>query len=230
MPTVDTLLAFAAASIVLLLIPGPAVTYIVNRSVSSGRSVALASVGGVACGNFMHVLAATVGLSAILATSAAAFTVVKWLGAAYLIGVGIKTLLTRPEKLDATAPRASYRRAFGQGFVIATLNPKVALFFLSFLPQFIEPDRGAAWVQSLVLGSMFVILGGITDSSWALAASAVRETLLRRPGDAVHPALHLRLDLHRPRHHRCSRPTPDRLTACGGRSPGDHDTVPWVAG
>ncbi len=179
MPTLDTLLAFAAASIVLLLIPGPAVTYIVNRSVSSGRSVALASVGGVAVGNFMHVIAATVGLSAILATSAAAFNVVKWLGASYLIVVGIKTLLTRPEQLDATAPRTSYRRAFAQGFVIATLNPKVALFFLSFLPQFIDPDRGAAWVQSLLLGTLFVILGGITDSGWALAASAVRETLLR---------------------------------------------------
>jgi threonine/homoserine/homoserine lactone efflux protein len=155
------------------------VTYIVNRSVSSGRSVALASVGGVALGNFMHVIAATVGLSAILATSAAAFNVVKWLGAAYLIGVGIKTLLTRPEKLDNGVARTSYRRAFTQGFVIATLNPKVALFFLSFLPQFIDPDRGAAWVQSLVLGTLFVILGGITDSTWALVASAVREALLR---------------------------------------------------
>jgi threonine/homoserine/homoserine lactone efflux protein len=178
-PTVDTLLAFAAASIVLLLIPGPAVTYIVNRSVSSGRSVALASVAGVELGNFVHVLAATVGLSAVLATSATAFNVVKWLGAAYLIGVGLKTLLTRPEKLSADAPRTSYRRAFTQGVVIATLNPKVALFFLSFLPQFIDPDRGPAWVQSLVLGTMFVILGTITDATWALVASGVREALLR---------------------------------------------------
>ena len=181
MPTVDTVLAFAAASIVLLLIPGPAVTYIVNRSVTSGRPVALASVGGIAVGNFMHAIAATVGLSAILATSAAAFNVVKWLGAAYLIGVGIKTLLTRPERLANGAARTSYRRAFTQGFVIATLNPKVALFFLSFLPQFIEPDRGAAWVQSLVLGTLFVVLGGITDSAWAMVASGVRDTLLRGP-------------------------------------------------
>jgi threonine/homoserine/homoserine lactone efflux protein len=173
------MLAFAAASIVLLLIPGPAVTYIVNRSVSSGRSVALASVAGVELGNFVHVLAATVGLSAVLATSATAFNVVKWLGAAYLIGVGLKTLLTRPEKLSADAPRTSYRRAFTQGVVIATLNPKVALFFLSFLPQFIDPDRGPAWVQSLVLGTMFVILGTITDATWALVASGVREALLR---------------------------------------------------
>ncbi len=174
MPTFDTLLAFAAASIVLLLIPGPAVTYIVNRSVADGRTVALTSVAGVALGNFMHVIAATVGLSAVLATSATAFNVVKWLGAAYLIGIGIKTLLTRPEALTAEATRTSYRRAFTQGVVVATLNPKVALFFLSFLPQFIDPDRGAAWVQSLVLGTLFTLLGAITDCTWALVASAVR--------------------------------------------------------
>ena len=173
----------------------------------------------------MHVLAATVGLSAILATSAAAFNVVKWLGAAYLIGVGIKTLLTRPEKLDDGVARTSYRRAFTQGFVIATLNPKVALFFLSFLPQFIDPDRGAAWVQSLVLGTLFVILGGITDSTWALVASAVRERAAARAGDAVHPALRLGLDLRRPRHHRRPRPTPDRLRPRVTR-PGDgHDPL-----
>jgi threonine/homoserine/homoserine lactone efflux protein len=178
-PTLDTLLAFSAASIVLLLIPGPAVTYIVNRSVADGRTVALTSVAGVTLGNFMHVIAATVGLSAVLATSATAFNVVKWLGAAYLIGVGIKTLLTRPEALTGESTRTSYRRAFTQGVVVATLNPKVALFFLSFLPQFIDPDRGAAWVQSLVLGTLFTLLGAITDCTWAVVASAVRGALLR---------------------------------------------------
>ena len=117
MPTVDTVLAFAAASIVLLLIPGPAVTLLVNRSVSSGPSVALASVGGVALGNFMHVLAATVGLSAILATSAAGLEHHPRLGAACLIGVGMGTLLlARWGKLDGAVVRASYRRAFTQGF------------------------------------------------------------------------------------------------------------------
>lgn len=179
MPTLDSLLAFTVASIVLLLIPGPAVTYIVNRSVSDGRGVAFASVAGIELGNFMHVIAATIGLSAVLATSAAAFNVVKWLGAAYLIGVGIKTLLTRPDRLTAEATRTSYERAFLQGVVIATLNPKVALFFLSFLPQFIDPDRGPAWVQSLVLGTLFVLLGALTDGTWALVASAARGALLR---------------------------------------------------
>jgi threonine/homoserine/homoserine lactone efflux protein len=178
-PTLSSLLTFGVASIVLLLIPGPAVTYIVNRSVSDGRAVAFASVAGIEVGNFMHVIAATVGLSAVLATSATAFTVVKWLGAGYLIVVGIKTLLTRPEKLQSEAVRTSYRRAFTQGVVINTLNPKVALFFLSFLPQFIDPDRGPTWTQSLVLGSLFVLLGFITDGAWAFLASAVRGALLR---------------------------------------------------
>jgi threonine/homoserine/homoserine lactone efflux protein len=178
-PTLDSLFAFTAASIVLLLIPGPAVTYIVNRSVADGRAVAFASVAGIELGNFMHVVAATIGLSAVLATSATAFNVVKWLGAAYLIGVGIKTLLTKPERLSSDMTRTSYRRAFGQGAVIATLNPKVALFFLSFLPQFIDPDRGPAWVQSLVLGTLFVLLGTVTDGAWAFLASAARNALLR---------------------------------------------------
>jgi threonine/homoserine/homoserine lactone efflux protein len=178
-PTLSSLLAFGAASIVLLLIPGPAVTYIVNRSVADGRPVALASVAGIELGNFVHVIAATVGLSAVLATSATAFGVVKWLGAIYLIGVGIKTLLTRPEKLTAETVRTSYRRAFAQGVVINILNPKVALFFLSFLPQFIDPDRGPAWTQSLVLGTLFVLLGFLTDGAWAFLASAVRGALLR---------------------------------------------------
>jgi threonine/homoserine/homoserine lactone efflux protein len=178
-PTLDSLFAFTAASIVLLLIPGPAVTYIVNRSVADGRAVAFASVAGIELGNFVHVIAATIGLSAVLATSATAFNVVKWLGAAYLIGVGIKTLLTKPERLSSDMTRTSYRRAFGQGAVIATLNPKVALFFLSFLPQFIDPDRGPAWVQSLVLGTIFVLLGTITDGAWAFLASAARNALLR---------------------------------------------------
>jgi threonine/homoserine/homoserine lactone efflux protein len=178
-PTLSSLLAFGAASVVLLLIPGPAVTYIVNRSVADGRSVALASVAGIELGNFVHVIAATAGLSAVLATSATAFTVVKWLGAAYLIGVGIITLATRPERLRAETTRTSYRRAFTQGVVINIFNPKVALFFLSFLPQFIDKGRGPTWLQSLIFGSLFVLLGFVTDGTWAMLASAVRAALLR---------------------------------------------------
>jgi threonine/homoserine/homoserine lactone efflux protein len=185
MPSTEALVAFAAASFVLFLIPGPAVAYIVNRSVSDGRASALISVGGLTLGNFVHVLGTAIGLSAVLATSATAFTVVKWLGAMYLVGIGVKTLLTRPEELARATPSVSSRRAFGQGVVVNTLNPKVALFFLSFLPQFIDTDLGPAWSQALVLGTMFTLMGWVIDSSWALLASGLREVLVRRRAQAV---------------------------------------------
>ena len=179
MPAADSLLAFAVASVVLLMIPGPAVLYVVNRSVSDGRSVALASVGGLELGNLVHALAATAGLSAVIATSATAFSIVKWAGAVYLIGVGTLTLLRRPDALSVEGGYLSYRRAFAQGVIVNVLNPKVALFFLSYLPQFVEPSRGPAWSQVLVLGLTFVVLGLCTDSLWAIATSTLRTVLLR---------------------------------------------------
>ena len=160
-------------------IPGPAVAYIVNRSVADGRATALASVVGLEIGSFTHVIAAVAGLSAILATSATAFGIVKWMGALYLIGIGIRTLLTRPDQLETTVASISQRRAFTQGVVVNTLNPKVALFFLSFLPQFVEPDRGPAWTQALALGVLFTVLGFLIDGMWATLASSVRHLLVR---------------------------------------------------
>lgn len=179
MPTFESLAAFGIASLALLVIPGPAVLYIINRSVADGRNVALAAVAGLEIGNFMHVIAATVGLSAVIATSAAAFSVVKWIGAGYLIYIGIRTLATKPQAVSQLNDPMSRRRAFTQGIVVNTFNPKVALFFLSFLPQFIDSDRGSAALQSLVLGSTFVVLGCISDSLFAILASALRGTLMR---------------------------------------------------
>ena len=179
MPSIESLLAFGIASLALLVIPGPAVLYIINRSVADGRNVALTAVAGLEIGNFMHVIAATVGLSAVIATSAAAFSVVKWIGAGYLIYIGIRTLATKPQAVNQLNDPMSRRRAFTQGIVVNTFNPKVALFFLSFLPQFIDADRGSAALQSLVLGSTFVVLGCISDSLFAILASALRGTLLR---------------------------------------------------
>ena len=179
MPSIESLLAFGIASLALLVIPGPAVLYIINRSVADGRNVALAAVAGLEIGNFMHVIAATVGLSAVIATSAAAFSAVKWIGAGYLIYIGIRTLATKPQAVNQLNDPMSRRRAFTQGIVVNTFNPKVALFFLSFLPQFIDADRGSAALQSLVLGSTFVVLGCISDSLFAVLASALRGTLLR---------------------------------------------------
>jgi len=179
MPSIESLLAFGIASLALLVIPGPAVLYIINRSVADGRNVALSAVAGLEIGNFMHVIAATVGLSAVIATSATAFSAVKWIGAGYLVYIGIRTLATKPQAVNQLNDPMSRRRAFTQGIVVNTFNPKVALFFLSFLPQFIDADRGSAALQSLVLGSTFVVLGCISDSLFAILASALRGTLLR---------------------------------------------------
>lgn len=178
MPALHDVVTFAVASLALLVIPGPAVIYILNRSVADGREVGLAAVAGLELGNLVHVLAASVGLSAVLATSATAFNVVKWLGAGYLIFVGIRTLLVRPTAIEGLSGSMSRRRSFLQGIVVNTLNPKVALFFVSYLPQFIDSDQGAAWSQALVLGVIFVAIGCITDASYALMASAPRTVLV----------------------------------------------------
>ncbi|MEO8363268.1 MAG: LysE family translocator [Ilumatobacteraceae bacterium] len=179
MPPLTSMFAFALASIALLVIPGPAVIYILNRSVSDGRRVGLAAVCGLELGNFVHVIAATAGLSAILATSATAFSTVKWLGAGYLIYVGIRTLMRRPVALGTEAEQISVRRSFTQGVIVNTLNPKVALFFLSFLPQFINPDHGSPALQSFIFGSIFIVLGFLSDGTYALVASGLRDKLLR---------------------------------------------------
>ena len=179
MPSAATILAFAGASIVLLLIPGPAVLYTVNRSVSDGRVAGLAAVAGLTLGNLAHALAAAVGLSAVLATSAAAFSAVKWLGSGYLVYIGVRTLLRPSPVINPDQPGVSARRAFTQGVVVNVLNPKVALFFLSFLPQFIRPEIGRPAVQALVLGLVFVGIGFFTDGTYSLIASSLRTVLLR---------------------------------------------------
>ncbi len=163
----------------LLVIPGPAVIYIVNRSVADGRQIGLAAVVGLELGTFMHVLAATVGLSAILATSENAFNVVKYLGASYLVLIGLRTLTRKPEAISTSASSMTQSQAFRQGFIINTLNPKIALFFLSFLPQFIDPNISSNARQSLILGSVFVLCGFVIDGIYALTASSLREVLVK---------------------------------------------------
>jgi len=126
----------------------------------------------------VHVVAASAGLSAVLATSATAFNTVKWLGAGYLVFVGVRTLLMRPATMSGDSTSVTLKRSFTQGVVVNTLNPKVALFFVSYLPQFIDADKGAAWSQALVLGTVFVLIGCCTDGMYALTASALRNKLL----------------------------------------------------
>jgi len=167
---------------VLLLTPGPAVLYIVTRSMGEGRRVGLISVLGVHAGTLVHVTAAAAGLSALLAASAVAFSVVKYLGGAYLIYLGVRRLLDRSSALASpSAPAAGARRAFLDGAIVNILNPKTALFFLAFLPQFVDVARGAVGAQILALGLVFVVLGLITDGLYALGAGSAAQWLRRSP-------------------------------------------------
>lgn len=181
MPDGPTLIAFAVTTVALLLIPGPAVLYTVNRSVSDGRRVGLAAVAGLEVGDAIQAAAAAIGLSAVLATSATMFTAVKWAGALYLIVVGIRTLRHPPPPIEVARSAVSIRRAFRQGIVVNALNPKTALFFLSIFPQFVNPAAGHVRAQSLVLGGLFVLLATIFNSLYSLSASGLRDLLLRGP-------------------------------------------------
>ena len=174
MPDAPTLLLFAAAALALLLVPGPAALYIVARGIDQGRGAALVSVLGIQTGAIVHIAAAALGLSAILVSSAVAFSVVKYAGAAYLVYLGIRTLLTRTEA-HAVAPgvHLSLRRVFVQGAIINVLNPKAALFFFAFLPQFVDPARGAAAAQTLAFGGLFILLALCTDGAYALLSGAL---------------------------------------------------------
>lgn len=172
MPEASTFGLFLLASLALTVTPGPAVLYIVARSVDGGLRAGLASVLGVGVGGLVHITAATIGLSALLASSATAFSAVKWLGAAYLIWLGLQRLLARDEASEpVTVERDRLPRVFLQAVIVDVLNPKVALFFLAFLPQFVDPTRGAAWIQILLFGATFVAVALFTDSLYALLAS-----------------------------------------------------------
>jgi threonine/homoserine/homoserine lactone efflux protein len=180
-PDSGTLWVFCLTALALLLIPGPAVLYVVVQGAEQGRRVGLASVAGIHLGTLVHVFAATVGLSALIVTSALAFNVVKYAGALYLIYIGVRKLLGRNDpSLEPGEQRVSYRRAFVRGTVVNVLNPKTALFFLALLPQFVDPDRGGVWSQALVLGLLFACLGSVTDSLYTLAAGTVGGFLRRR--------------------------------------------------
>jgi threonine/homoserine/homoserine lactone efflux protein len=181
-PDSTSLWLFSLAALALLVIPGPAVLYIVVQSAEHGRRVGLASVAGIHLGTLVHVTAATAGLSALIVASALAFSVVKYAGAAYLVYLGVRRLLGRDTALAVERERESLRRAFARGAVVNILNPKTALFFLAFLPQFVDADRGAVWSQALVLGLVFVGLGFVSDSLYALAAGSAADLLRRRRG------------------------------------------------
>jgi threonine/homoserine/homoserine lactone efflux protein len=180
-PDAATLGLFVAAALALLLVPGPAVLYIVARSIDQGRSAGLVSVLGVHLGSLVHVTAAAVGLSSLLVSSAVAFSVVKYVGAAYLIYLGARALMTREAPGEVEVRAAPLGTLLRQGAVVNILNPKTALFFLAFLPQFVDPDAGYVAAQLVFFGLVFVALGLVTDSLYALAAGTAGGWLRSSP-------------------------------------------------
>ncbi|MEZ4523119.1 MAG: LysE family translocator [Thermomicrobiales bacterium] len=170
-PSFEAFVAFTIAGLTLLLVPGPAVMYITALGIREGRQTAVGAAFGLGVGNFVHAIAATVGLSAILASSAFAFSAVKYVGAAYLVFLGIQTLRRRDQHLAAVkVPRTTARREFRRGIVVNTLNPKVAIFFLAFVPQFVDAGRGSVAAQLFLLGLWFSVLGVFTDAIYGIAA------------------------------------------------------------
>jgi threonine/homoserine/homoserine lactone efflux protein len=180
MPSSHAIAVFIPAALLLLAIPGPAVLYIVATSVDGGRRNGLVSVAGIHLGSLVHIAAAVAGLSALIVSSAIAFSALKYVGAAYLVYVGIRKLLGRDEPFETgeRTPRSA-RRVFGQGVVVNVLNPKTALFFLAFMPQFVDPDR-PVWTQTIVLGLCWVGLGVLSDGAYAVAGGTIGGLLRRR--------------------------------------------------
>jgi len=178
MPDWSSLGLFIAAAAVLVVIPGPNTLYIIARSVQQGRLAGIISSLGVQVGTLVHVAAAALGLSALLLSSAVAFNAVKYLGAAYLLYLGIKTLLTREKVVKVgEAGNRSLSGAFGQGVVVNVLNPKSALFFFAFLPQFVDPQRGSTALQIFLLGGIMMLLGAASDSIYAILAGSLGNSM-----------------------------------------------------
>jgi threonine/homoserine/homoserine lactone efflux protein len=177
MPSASTLAVFAAASFALIVVPGPSVLYIVGASISQGRRAGLTSMLGVQAGGLVHVFAAAIGVSALIASSAEAFNVVKFAGAAYLVYLGVQRIRHAGEDdHEQQAPR-SHAHLFRQGVVVNILNPKVAIFFVAFLPQFIDPAAGTPGLQIIVLGLVFLLIAMISDGAYALLAGTAAEHL-----------------------------------------------------
>src|ERR1051326_7246166 len=169
----STLTLFISVASIMVFMPGPNTLYIIARSIQQGRLAGFVSSLGVQVGTMVHMTAAALGISALLVSSSAAFQVVKYAGAVYLICLGIRTLLSKDKIEQAHVRRAKLSLVFYQGVVVNVLNPKTALFFFAFLPQFINPARGAVAIQVAMLGAILICLGTISDSIYALASGSI---------------------------------------------------------
>lgn len=177
----STLLAFGLTAAALVAAPGPGQALVLTRTLQGGTRSGLLTALGLEIGTAVHTLAAALGLSAILATSATAFAVVKYLGAAYLVFLGVRTLRSRAAAAEpgaGAAPRTPTGHLLAHATMTGILNPKVALFFLAFLPQFVDPARGHSFLQFILLGVAFAALGCLGDGLLALVAGRARGRLM----------------------------------------------------
>jgi threonine/homoserine/homoserine lactone efflux protein len=182
-PTAETLLAFAIVSAGLIVLPGPSNLFILAHGIGQGRRAARAAVLGIATASALRVLLACVGLSALLASSAVAFDVLRWAGVAYLLYLAVSAWCSRHGGVDAASskPAPPKRHSYLKGLAVGLGNPKMALFFLAFFPQFIDPAQGSAATQMLVLGTVFWVIGTAWDFGCAMASDAIGQWLRRRP-------------------------------------------------
>ncbi|MBB4705762.1 LysE family translocator [Sphaerisporangium siamense] len=178
----STLVVFSLAALALVAVPGPNALYITARGIAQGRAAAIASAVGVETGTLVHIAAASAGLSYLIARSAAAFTAVKWAGVAYLVYLGVRTLADRGHQAGQAATPQPLPRVFLEGVVVNVLNPKVILFFLAFLPQFVDPAAGSPALQIIVLGLTLLAFGIVTDLVYAVGASMLSRAMRRRSG------------------------------------------------
>lgn len=183
MPSVETLVTFALAGVVFVAVPGPSVLFIVGRALAHGRRAALTSVAGNTVGVLFPITAVALGIGAVAEQSAAVLTVLKFVGAAYLVYLGVHTIRTRGDLAAALGPStvAADRRTFRQGVVVGATNPKVVVFFSAVLPQFVDPAAGSAAVQMLVLGVLFAAFASTLDAAWGLGAGAARDWFATSP-------------------------------------------------
>jgi threonine/homoserine/homoserine lactone efflux protein len=178
MPSLSTYAVFLATGLVLLVVPGPAVLYVVTRSIEMGRAGGIASVAGITTGTVVHVSLAAAGLSSLILASTTAFDAIRYVGAAYLVLLGVRRLLTRNvEEAPRDARPRTCRRAYRQGVVVNLTNPKTIVFIFAFVPQFVDTTAGHVWLQVVVLGLSFAALGFVSDSLYALAAGSVADRL-----------------------------------------------------
>jgi threonine/homoserine/homoserine lactone efflux protein len=182
-PDLPTILLFVVMTAALFVIPGPSVIYIVTRGIAQGRAAGLVSVLGMHVGTIPYVATATLGLSALLTASSTAFLIVRYLGAAYLIWLGVQKLwlMRGTAESGAEPPAVPLRRVFGQAVVVSMLNPKTLLFYTAFLPQFVDPARGSIQFQVLFFCAGFLILGILSDGTYALLSSTLASRLRRNP-------------------------------------------------